>query len=117
MHDSQLYTSFMDKAKQMGLKMQHPSVGDVYQVGSGTFTVLAPQNASDQDSNNSSVVIRLDNGEDSFLFTGDAEHGSEEQMVSAGLDLECTVLQVGHHGSDQFHKLGIFFRQQCLNMQ
>ena len=98
-HDSQLYTSFMGKAKQMGLKMQHPSVGDVYQVGSGTFTVLAPQNASDQDSNNSSVVIRLDNGEDSFLFTGDAEHGSEEQMVSAGLDLECTVLQVGHHGS------------------
>ncbi len=99
MHDSQLYTSFMGKAKQMGLKMQHPSVGDVYPVGSGTFTVLAPQNASDQDSNNSSVVIRLDNGEDSFLFTGDAEHGSEEQMVSAGLDLECTVLQVGHHGS------------------
>ena len=98
-HDSQLYASFMDKAKQQGLDVQHPLVGDVYPVGSGTFTVLAPQTASDQDSNNSSVVIRVDNGEDSFLFTGDAEHSSEEQMVAAGLNLECTVLQVGHHGS------------------
>ena len=116
MHDSQLYTSFMDKAKQMGLKMQHPSVGDVYQVGSGTL-LCGTANASDQDSNNSSVVIRLDNGEDSFLFTGDAEHGSEEQMVSAGLDLECTVLQVSAITVQPVPQAGIFFRQQCLNMQ
>ena len=95
-HDSQLYASFMDKAKQQGLDVQHPLVGDVYPVGSGTFTVLAPQTASDQDSNNSSVVIRVDNGEDSFLFTGDAEHSSEEQPVPPA---------------------GIFSRQQYLNMQ
>lgn len=47
-----------------------------------------------------SVVVRLDYGEASFLFTGDAEAENEREMLSAGCDLDVDVLKVGHHGSN-----------------
>ena len=46
-----------------------------------------------------SLVLRLDYGETSFLFTGDAERGEEQDLLAAGRPLGCTVLKVGHHGS------------------
>jgi competence protein ComEC len=49
------------------------------------------------DLNNYSAVVKLTYGENSFLFTGDAETVSEEQIT---LDIEADVLKVGHHGSD-----------------
>ena len=47
-------------------------------------------------------MIRLDYGENSFLFTGDAEEASEEAMLKASdaSKFKCDVLKVGHHGSD-----------------
>ena len=35
----------------------------------------------------------------SFLFTGDAESESEEDMLASGQNLEAQVLKVAHHGS------------------
>jgi beta-lactamase superfamily II metal-dependent hydrolase len=34
-----------------------------------------------------------------FIFTGDADYGSERDMVASGIDLDCEVLSAGHHGS------------------
>ncbi|WP_427338126.1 lamin tail domain-containing protein, partial [Caloranaerobacter sp. DY30410] len=34
----------------------------------------------------------------SFIFTGDAEKDSEEEMIKLGYDLKADVLKVGHHG-------------------
>ena len=41
----------------------------------------------------------LENGSNSFIFTGDAEETSEQDMISTGMNLDCDVLSVGHHGS------------------
>jgi competence protein ComEC len=50
--------------------------------------------------NESSVVFKLQYGETSFLFTGDAEIPAEEQLVRAYGDfLKCDVVKAGHHGS------------------
>jgi competence protein ComEC len=49
--------------------------------------------------NNASMVLRLDFGVESFLFTGDIEAPAERAMVAAGEDLAATVLKVPHHGS------------------
>jgi competence protein ComEC len=49
--------------------------------------------------NNASMVLRLDYGRESFLFTGDIEAPAERAMVAAGDDLAATVLKVPHHGS------------------
>ena len=66
--------------------------------GTGSFTILSPNGIS-QDSNDNSVVIKLENGSNSFIFTGDAEETSEQDMISTGMNLDCDVLSVGHHGS------------------
>jgi competence protein ComEC len=46
-----------------------------------------------------SIVLRVDYGETSFLFTGDAEMMSEEMMLSDEMPLRADVLKVAHHGS------------------
>lgn len=52
--------------------------------------------------NNQSLVIRVDFGKSSFLFTGDLEEPAIETLVSWYTDtdmLDVDVYQVGHHGS------------------
>ena len=52
--------------------------------------------------NNHSIVVRIDFGQASFLFTGDLEEPAIETMVDyyAGTNtLDVDVYQVGHHGS------------------
>lgn len=98
-HTSKLYKSFVKAVKADGLKMEHPSVGTTYTFGSGSFEILAPSTIEKNGSNNNSVAIKLINGDNSFVFTGDAEHASEAAMCDTGIDLECDVLVPGHHGS------------------
>ena len=44
--------------------------------------------------------MRIDYGNTSFLFTGDAEREAEQTVLDSGQNLKATVLKVGHHGSD-----------------
>ena len=98
-HTSKLYKSFVKAIKADGLKMEHPPVGKTFAFGSGSFTILAPSVINKRDSNNNSVAIKLINGDNSLVFTGDAEHSSESAMCNTGINLECDVLVPGHHGS------------------
>lgn len=61
---------------------------------------LAPNSDNYDDLNDYSAVLKLTYGKTSFLFTGDAEAVSENEMLAAGYDLSSDVLKVGHHGSD-----------------
>lgn len=96
--DTKIYESFMKGVEAQGLSVQHPAVGTEFSFGSGKFTILAPSSISGDDNGNS-VVIKLENGSNSFIFTGDASAESEAAMCGSGLDLECDVLSVSHHGS------------------
>lgn len=49
--------------------------------------------------NDASIIVRLDYGKNCFLLTGDAPKKIESLLINAGLHLDCEVLQVGHHGS------------------
>ena len=98
-HDSQLYQSFMDAVSSNNLTVQHPSVGDTFNLGSAQFTILSPTNIDTNDSNNNSIAIKITSGKNSFIVTGDAEHGSEADIINTGIDISCDVLCLGHHGS------------------
>ena len=50
-------------------------------------------------SNDNSVAIKITNGNNSIVLTGDAEHSSEADMCNSGIDLNCDILVLGHHGS------------------
>lgn len=97
-HGTQLYDSFYDTLEKQGKSVIYPEVGEQFEFGEGSFTVLSPSEITD-DSNNNSVAIRLDYGDVSFIFTGDAESEEEEGMIASGIDLDCDVLSAGHHGS------------------
>ena len=68
---------------------------------STTLEVLFPEtDATDMESNTSSIVLQLRDGDSEFLFTGDSPKSIEEYLVLVeGEYLQSDVLKVGHHGS------------------
>ena len=48
---------------------------------------------------NEGIVMRLNLGEVSFIFTGDIQQKAESDLINRRTDLSCTVLKVAHHGS------------------
>ncbi|WMJ81849.1 ComEC/Rec2 family competence protein [Clostridium sp. MB40-C1] len=81
------------------MKVTTPKVGDNYKLGGATWSILAPNSSSYQDLNNYSIVIKMKYGNNSFIFTGDAESISEGEILKKQLDIKADVLKVGHHGS------------------
>lgn len=74
--------------------------GDTFSLGQQvSCRVLAPCSESYEDLNDYSVVIKLTYGETDFIFMGDAEALSEEEILAAGEDVSADVLKCGHHGS------------------
>ncbi len=91
-----LLTAISDK----GLKIHTAKAGKVIlEEESLRISLLAPCSDSYSDLNNYSAVIKLTYGAARFLFTGDAEKLSEEEMLASGADLSADVLKIGHHGS------------------
>jgi competence protein ComEC len=69
-------------------------------IGGVNLRCLAPLvGARARKGNNASMIIRLSNGQSSFLFAGDLEAGGERELVASGANLRSTVLKVPHHGS------------------
>lgn len=65
-------------------------VGDIY---------LNNINQYDGDENDSSLVFLIDFMSKKWLLTGDASIASENYIISSGIDIDCDILKVGHHGS------------------
>ena len=73
----------------------------IYSDSEVQIDILAPVSESYDDTNNYSVVVKITYGSNSFLFTGDAEELSENEMLDSCYDeLSADVLKVGHHGSN-----------------
>lgn len=98
-YDSKAFNSFVKYLKKRNAEIAIPSAGDEFKLGSATVTILAPINMYD-DLNNMSIVLRIEYGDTSFLFMGDAEREEEQDILDAGYELESTVLKVGHHGGE-----------------
>lgn len=62
--------------------------------------VLAPNNEKYDNLNNYSVVLKIIYKNTSFLFTGDAESLSEEEIIKSGFNIKSDVLKLAHHGSN-----------------
>lgn len=98
-YDSKAFGNFVSYLAKQSVSITVPSAGDSFALGSASVTVLGPVTGSDEP-NNTSIVLRVVYGDTSFLFAGDAEREEEQDILSAGYDLDSTVLKVGHHGSD-----------------
>lgn len=96
--DNQTYRELIQALDNKNYKWSTPDVGSTYTLGSATFTIIAP-NKQYEDPNNASVGLLLQNGDNKFLFTGDAEEDAEADIVANGINIDCDVYKAGHHGS------------------
>lgn len=81
------------------LEVQYPQIGDTFELGGAVLTVLGPVRTDYEDTNDVSLVIRVQYGDVRFLFTGDMEYAAETDLLDSGADVQADVLKVGHHGS------------------
>ena len=96
--DTATYRDVINTMENKRYKRTLPIVGDTYQLGDAQFTIIAPSQMVD-DSNNNSIALMLTHGENTFLFTGDAEEDEESDIVKSGLLSGIDVYKAGHHGS------------------
>lgn len=97
-YDSKVFETFKSKAAEKGSGLTVPPTGSTYALGSATVKILGLNGG--EDTNDTSIILKITYGETSFLFTGDAEYDGEHAVLDRGADLSATVLKVGHHGSD-----------------
>ena len=96
--DSPSYEIFTDAVYDAGLELTVPVLGESYRLGEASFSFIGP--LEDYDNlNDDSLVMRLEYGDTSFLFTGDMTSKAEKDLINDGADLRCDVLKVGHHGT------------------
>ena len=61
-------------------------MGTMWPLGGATVTMLGPV-AQYSDTNDTSIVLRIDYGSTSFLLTGDMEKTAETDLVNSGANL------------------------------
>jgi len=96
--DTKVFKNLVKSLAAQNVELTVPSPGDTFSLGSAQVEILGPLKDY-AETNDTSIVLRIDYGETSFLFTGDMESPAEVDLVEAGVDLSATVLKVGHHGS------------------
>lgn len=96
---TETFQSFVKYLAQRGKQITVPTAGETFALGGAQVQILGPLH-SVEDSNDNSIVLKVNFGATSFLFTGDAERTEEQDLLNAGVNLQSTVLKVGHHGSD-----------------
>ncbi len=97
-YDSKAFRDFVAKTEERGREITVPKAGDMFYLGDSVVTILGPRKEYDE-TNNTSIVLRIVYGGTSFLFTGDMESDAEIDLLESGVMLRSTVLKVGHHGS------------------
>lgn len=96
--DTKTYQKLIQALDNKRLKYTTPDVGAQYSLGTATITILAPNDTYDNP-NDASVACIIQNGNNKFLFTGDAEENAEEDILDNGINISADVYHVGHHGS------------------
>ncbi len=100
-YDSRAFNSFVKYLAAQGKTITVPTAGQTISLGSATVTFIGPvdMTIAEQNENNASLMVRIEYGATSFLFTGDAEKEEELSVVRSGAEIKSTLLKVGHHGS------------------
>lgn len=98
-NDTRTYDDVVQAMKSKGYQTTYPVVGETYTLGGATFIIVAPNADYGNDMNEWSVGVLVQNGNNRFLFTGDAEEKAEEDILNNGIDISADVYAAAHHGS------------------
>ena len=95
---SKTYEDLLTAISNKGLKVKTAKSGVVVlDENNLKLEFIAPNSDNYSELNNYSAVLKLTYLDNTFLFMGDAETLSENEITS---DVDADVIKVGHHGSD-----------------
>lgn len=99
-HTTETYRDFLLAVKREGVTIKSVKAGLKIPSEAARFTFLAPLTDGTHDLNSWSAVLRVEHGQDRFLFMGDAPIRTEQQLLESNTDVRADVLKLGHHGAD-----------------
>lgn len=95
---SKTYENLLETIQDKGLSIKTGCAGvEVVDEDNLDIVMVAPNSEDYSNLNNYSIVLKITYGDVSFLYTGDVEEESLDEITS---DIHADVLKVGHHGSD-----------------
>lgn len=103
--NSTVYQAWSNLIKAKNIPVIFAQAGDIVKIADNlAIKILYPLgkiNGQDfsKNTNATSIVGKIIYGQNSVLFTGDAEGSVEHPLVFSGVNLEADILVVGHHGS------------------
>lgn len=104
--DTGTYAYLMDMIYKYNVPVYRPEAGAYIPFGTASYQILGPilgaipYYEEERDlANFYSIVVKLTNGADSFLFMGDAPGAETDAILNAGFDVSAKVFKAAHHGS------------------
>lgn len=92
------YENLLMTIKEKNLKINTAKAGTtIIDTDALKINILAPNNSTYTELNNYSVVTKITYGTTKFLFMGDAEKLSENEIKE---NVSADVIKIGHHGSN-----------------
>jgi competence protein ComEC len=99
-HTTRTFENLLDVIEANNLMIDTAKAGRIlFDYGNLKAEFIAPIRSGYSNLNNYSAVILLTYNDHRFLFMGDAERESEEEILAGGLDISADVIKIGHHGS------------------
>lgn len=90
------FEDLLDALEEKQLAFESPEIDQTFLFEDASVTTLYINNNS-KNLNDSSIVLKLNHKNISFLFTGDSSTTVEKEILNK--NIESDVLKVGHHGS------------------
>ena len=90
------FLDVLNAMEEKNMTFDVPNIGQNFALGHTLFQVMYTGNDK-KNLNNSSIILKANFKNTSYLFTGDATSEVEKKILSK--DIKATVLKVGHHGS------------------
>ena len=86
--------------KNLKIRILKKGVKDIDLGNNTSIHIFSPEENMDSDNlNDYSPIIKIKFLNTSFLFTGDAESTTEQQVLLENSDIKCDILKIAHHGS------------------
>ena len=109
-NDTDSFEELEYSMKAKGYTPHVVDIGEKYTLGEAQLEILSPSSEfTFANTNDSSIVFRLDYGNTSFLFTGDATIPPQQALIyDPDLDIDIDVLKVPHHGASTAYIKGFY---------
>lgn len=95
---SKTYEKFLVAVSENAENVIAAKPDETFSYGEMKMEIFAPLRDYD-DLNDMSAVTRINYGDTSVMFTGDATATVEKDLLKKNIDYSATILNVGHHGS------------------